>query len=130
MIRRPPSSTRTDTLFPYPTLYRSSGGHRRRRCLLPVRRRRIHHRPDALRLRRPLDRLPAALTVAGTVTRAAGYSLKSSLPGLTRQSISPCENLTRSGMDARVKRGHDILKCDPPELGGIDRKSKRLNSSH
>src|SRR3546814_16700470 len=26
MIRRPPSSTRTDTLFPYTTLFRSNGG--------------------------------------------------------------------------------------------------------
>src|SRR3546814_6389709 len=26
MIRRPPRSTRTDTLFPYPTLFRSSFG--------------------------------------------------------------------------------------------------------
>src|SRR3546814_14004147 len=25
MIRRPPRSTRTDTLFPYPTLFRSAG---------------------------------------------------------------------------------------------------------
>src|SRR3546814_14484325 len=25
MIRRPPNSTRTDTLFPYPTLFRSPG---------------------------------------------------------------------------------------------------------
>src|SRR3546814_17090841 len=33
MIRRPPRSTRTDTLFPYTTLFRSegiSGGHRGR----------------------------------------------------------------------------------------------------
>src|SRR3546814_11206697 len=29
MIRRPPRSTRTDTLFPYTTLFRSAG-HRRR----------------------------------------------------------------------------------------------------
>src|SRR3546814_6629170 len=28
MIRRPPRSTRTDTLFPYTTLFRSSGGGR------------------------------------------------------------------------------------------------------
>src|SRR3546814_12617753 len=27
MIRRPPRSTRTDTLFPYTTLFRSLGGH-------------------------------------------------------------------------------------------------------
>src|SRR3546814_12922920 len=46
MIRRPPRSTRTDTLFPYTTLFRSVGGrlhvgddnlphlhHRRRGCL-------------------------------------------------------------------------------------------------
>src|SRR3546814_19331139 len=38
MIRRPPISTRTDTLFPYTTLFRSgygAGGHRRRN-LLPL----------------------------------------------------------------------------------------------
>src|SRR3546814_5909443 len=28
MIRRPPRSTRTDTLFPYTTLFRSPGGER------------------------------------------------------------------------------------------------------
>src|SRR3546814_7239308 len=31
MIRRPPRSTRTDTLFPYTTLFRSGGGDRRSR---------------------------------------------------------------------------------------------------
>src|SRR3546814_3222514 len=31
MIRRPPRSTRTDTLFPYTTLFRSGGECRRRR---------------------------------------------------------------------------------------------------
>src|SRR3546814_7093451 len=43
MIRRPPRSTRTDTLFPYTTLFRSdrSGGHsrfrrRRNRAAAPV----------------------------------------------------------------------------------------------
>src|SRR3546814_4172364 len=32
MIRRPPRSTRTDTLFPYTTLFRSPGGRRERPC--------------------------------------------------------------------------------------------------
>src|SRR3546814_1214743 len=32
MIRRPPRSTRTDTLFPYTTLFRSEIGHRRPLC--------------------------------------------------------------------------------------------------
>src|SRR3546814_2769167 len=31
MIRRPPRSTRTDTLFPYTTLFRSDGRHAQRR---------------------------------------------------------------------------------------------------
>src|SRR3546814_6213095 len=37
MIRRPPISTRTDTLFPYTTLFRS-GDHRRARMVLQHRR--------------------------------------------------------------------------------------------
>src|SRR3546814_7231168 len=40
MIRRPPRSTRTDTLFPYTTLFRSGGGarglHRTRMRVLHV----------------------------------------------------------------------------------------------
>src|SRR3546814_15263076 len=41
MIRRPPRSTRTDTLFPYTTLFRSADPHparvaaRRRRAVIP-----------------------------------------------------------------------------------------------
>src|SRR3546814_5304571 len=54
MIRRPPRSTRTDTLFPYTTLFRSR---------LPVHpiftlhddRRRLPHRLDIARLDIPLD---------------------------------------------------------------------------
>src|SRR3546814_12847576 len=34
MVRRPPRSTRTDTLFPYTTLFRSRGLHRRTRATL------------------------------------------------------------------------------------------------
>src|SRR3546814_10786413 len=34
MIRRPPRSTRTDTLFPYTTLFRSLRRLRRRECRL------------------------------------------------------------------------------------------------
>src|SRR3546814_16004377 len=33
MIRRPPRSTRTDTLFPYTTLFRSSATHSRQRAV-------------------------------------------------------------------------------------------------
>src|SRR3546814_20417276 len=50
IIRLPPKSTRTDTLFPYPTLFRSRARHRRR-GLSPQRRR---HRPPGGR-QRPAD---------------------------------------------------------------------------
>src|SRR3546814_8309000 len=48
MIRRPPGSTRTDTLFPYTTLFRSDACARRRRTAdraWPPRRRRNGRRP-------------------------------------------------------------------------------------
>src|SRR3546814_20058891 len=36
MIRRPPRSTRTDTLFPYTTLFRSDGGPERAPLIGPI----------------------------------------------------------------------------------------------
>src|SRR3546814_3618095 len=53
MIRRPPRSTRTDTLFPYTTLFRSGPlvGARSRAVLLPARR----SRRDDPRSRRKRD---------------------------------------------------------------------------
>src|SRR3546814_3231015 len=62
MIRRPPRSTRTDTLFPYTTLFRSIGRDRRAR-----------HRPRAAHLggkAQPL-RARARRSAAGAV-RAGG----------------------------------------------------------
>src|SRR3546814_13512975 len=44
MIRRPPRSTRTDTLFPYTTLFRSSRSWRRRRTPRSLRRDRHRRR--------------------------------------------------------------------------------------
>src|SRR3546814_14984289 len=46
MIRRPPRSTRTDTLFPYTTLFRSGAGARNSL----TRRREEHQTPFALSL--------------------------------------------------------------------------------
>src|SRR3546814_2537687 len=45
MVRRPPRSTRTDTLFPYTTLFRSVAGQRAQQ--------RRHCRRHALRVQRP-----------------------------------------------------------------------------
>src|SRR3546814_13687029 len=46
MIRRPPRSTRTDTLFLDTTLFRSPAPYMRRRSLTPVRRNRANGEPD------------------------------------------------------------------------------------
>src|SRR3546814_14923415 len=48
MIRRPPRSTRTDTLFPYTTLFRSH----RRELLRRPHDRDVEHRQDAVRIPR------------------------------------------------------------------------------
>src|SRR3546814_579332 len=72
MIRRPPRSTRTDTLFPYTTLFRSAGQHRAARSHpgttsgLERRHRRLHPSAarapglDRLRVDRRADEPPAA----------------------------------------------------------------------
>src|SRR3546814_12012593 len=70
MIRRPPRSTRTDTLFPYTTLFRSpplSPGKPRYRCLIHVEQR----RDGALRVAgcKPLYRL--GLLVRGEGRKSA-----------------------------------------------------------
>src|SRR3546814_14195186 len=49
MIRRPPRSTRTDTLFPYTTLFRSCGLAKTRRRA--VRKGRIDGQEDAIKIR-------------------------------------------------------------------------------
>src|SRR3546814_9727217 len=59
MIRRPPRSTRTDTLFPYTTLFRSRSGRTAnsprsltpRRCCSPIRWHSLPARPTASRPR-------------------------------------------------------------------------------
>src|SRR3546814_6100495 len=52
MIRRPPRSTRTDTLFPYTTLFRSHRDARRGRLVDPIILERLHPRRIALRQER------------------------------------------------------------------------------
>src|SRR3546814_990559 len=54
MIRRPPRSTRTDTLFPYTTLFRSPGVADRNRLDHPVGRPSLGDQPR----RQAVDRLP------------------------------------------------------------------------
>src|SRR3546814_5505448 len=59
MIRRPPRSTRTDTLFPYTTLFRSDQDHQHRRDVEAPGRGKggaLHDDPVAIGARRPGER--------------------------------------------------------------------------
>src|SRR3546814_4167054 len=64
MIRRPPRSTRTDTLFPYTTLFRSLGGMRR----APK-----DHLTEIAIVIEPLDNFSVAKDFSGTNFEAAHF---------------------------------------------------------
>src|SRR3546814_3550061 len=111
MIRLPPRSTRTDTLFPYTTLFRSG---LRRPCRL------LRHQP-LLRAHRRGDRalhVPAAdavLLLHGSVPHPAGADLSLRVgcgegilapdsPEAEREPVSPASSLSRAGA-AHPKHG-------------------------
>src|SRR3546814_15960738 len=102
MIRRPPRSTRTDTLFPYPTLFRS------------------------LELQGHLTRL------FGHARPAPTRAVERHQPGLIEQcrlgekmdKITPA---SRCAMDKHHHRASGFANADVCQA---DRKSTRLNSSH
>src|SRR3546814_10033066 len=82
MSRRPPRSTRTDTLFPYTTLFRSTGSvgrHRHRRfggglCRIGDAERRARERPRAARREDGVHpRRPASVAARALRTRAGQY---------------------------------------------------------
>src|SRR3546814_6923473 len=110
MIRRPPRSTRTDTLFPYTTLFRSP------------------------RTERELSRLRADI---GMVFQQ--FNLFPNLTAIQNVTLGPVKVRGRSKAEAReIAAGWlervglaDKLDNLPGQLsGGQDRKSTRLNSSH
>src|SRR3546814_15120338 len=103
MIRRPPQSTRTDTLFPYTTLFRSV----------------------AVAVRFPLLELVAHLLVGN---RAGGTVdlLADGVDLVEQRQLLVVERL-EVGSPAVGQRDHLVSEF----LGALgDRKSTRLNSSH
>src|SRR3546814_4780437 len=107
MIRRPPRSTRTDTLFPYTTLFRSrllalACRRRFRRWALRGRPEAVEHASPRLPLGRGLSRARAA--VAGIANRAWIF--------------------------AHLAHGSRARAKDLHRRAFRDRKSTRLNSSH
>src|SRR3546814_9032627 len=107
MIRRPPRSTRTDTLFPYTTLFRSHV----RRGLGPSRNRRAdRYRVDASRPTRPPLSGPWR---QGRLRRAAPSRLAVTAP------VSPAENLgSVEPWDLRRARDQHAADGDQQGSGG------------
>src|SRR3546814_17100021 len=98
MIRRPPRSTRTDTLFPYTTLFRSQADAR----LWPGRRARMRRRPALLPLQRLSDH---------AVARRVRWYLR--VPGRLRLRRSD----NASATDAPPCATYGALAPDPPRSG-------------
>src|SRR3546814_2556555 len=122
MIRRPPRSTRTDTLFPYTTLFRSWFGRRPEafspfgRYLLARKRRRCASGP-----RQGVRRVRS-----GTMKTRSGWRLRA----LGALAVA-------AGLAAAVPAEADDwnivglrLGLSVEETKAADRKSTRLNSSH
>src|SRR3546814_20410037 len=108
MVLRPPRSTRTDTLFPYTTLFRSAQYRRRTSAGVAIGRR--YHLSATQRY--ATDHLTGA---------AAGC-------GIERQADQGAQGAGEFNPVARLGLGDDLTA----ERRGrrTDRKSTRLNSSH
>src|SRR3546814_10675158 len=123
MIRRPPRSTRTDTLFPYTTLFRSGAAERLVQRLRPVGRRdddqvlpRLQPVEQGQQLGdEPLLRLALNLAALGR----DGVDLVDEDDG--RRGLRRfLEQLAQLLLALAIGRAHDLR----------DRKSTSLNSSH
>src|SRR3546814_2635670 len=94
MIRRPPRSTRTDTLFPYTTLFRSGV--------------RAKDRRDALTLHRAQDRvnMPSVIDIGGV----ANAEPRSGRPRIDHRDVAARPDNPRlgagEGVGRRVRREH------------------------
>src|SRR3546814_10559153 len=132
MIRRPPRSTRTDTLFPYTTLFRSRV--RWSLCAIPVQ---VYLRPEShLPPTMGSCRIPQAPAFRSATTVSCQQfgqrdnpvdGVELALRDLERNGRLELLKLVICGRVA-----HQLLYKHMLYFGGIgtDRKSTRLNSSH
>src|SRR3546814_7075760 len=131
MIRRPPRSTRTDTLFPYTTLFRS----RLRLCLRNIVKRLGWER--YLRLSAIMDAALAEQQRSGALDLHRDW-----IEGLLGEYYDPMYAYQREKNAERIVFVGDLpavahylrdRACKRQaglEISRADRKSKRLNSSH
>src|SRR3546814_19189723 len=118
MIRRPPRSTRTDTLLPYTTLFRSDRPHRG-----------IGH--GGLQRLRDLRRRSAGLG-EGALEQVVECGIARHLADEGAEAVAALAEIHRL---RRLQVQTDVVQgpTAAPGFGELrprDRKSKRLNSSH
>src|SRR3546814_2614746 len=118
MITRPPRSTRTDTLFPYTTLFRSLGHD-------AVCRGQSQALVDLRILRREVRHERAADDVGRHAAAVVGDPQADVVPALQARQV-----LHRLAPRAHVQRFHVDSALTVHRLDRVDRKSTRLNSSH
>src|SRR3546814_1938970 len=94
MIRRPPRSTRTDTLFPYTTLFRSPAQRRRGRSAACAGRR-PHHRQGAEPRQPDLDPLPARLAEEARAGGGGAHAAALPRQGRSEEHTSELQSLMR-----------------------------------
>src|SRR3546814_14175209 len=115
MIRRPPRSTRTDTLFPYTTLFRSDDyGHRIGRTG------RAGRKGRAITIAAPTD---------GRYVTSIEKLIGTEIPRMTLDEAETAELSDDDGR-RRGRRRSTAKKPEEKEKRPADRKSTRLNSSH
>src|SRR3546814_10931076 len=129
MIRRPPRFTPSDTIFPYPTLFRSIGGvgdlcrrETERRSRFRLLERRIERKGSSSRLPRSYQNAREAkihqLGVRAKVIMHCTKSIEQQEGSVAEASTAAI--LLAAGQSVRFGKEHKIA----------DRKSTRLNYSH
>src|SRR3546814_3334203 len=123
MIRRPPRSTRTDTLFPYTTLFRSVGGGI------------IGALVGALLFRffQAIGQIDVVINILYVIMLGTIGTL------MMREAIEAIRPIEGKSSAPRKRRHHPIVAALPMRwrfygsglyISPLDRKSTRLNSSH
>src|SRR3546814_10814418 len=125
MIRRPPRSTRTDTLFPYTTLFRSD--HRSAGVEEAAAARAIGGIPDIIIVKLELARIAVAVGLGQDGDRRSRCGKPGELEetvgqAAVEQQVAACEQ-----RDAGRLAGDAAAGAIGP---AADRKSTSLNSSH
>src|SRR3546814_20729416 len=112
MIRRPPRSTRTDTLFPYTALFRSKIAS-------------DWKKPDGLFVVRPRDVLDFLAPLPVARLPGVGKVMDERLASLGIRTVAQLRDHPGLELESRFGRfGRRLFEL------AQDRKSKRLNSSH